>query len=85
MRFFRSLVGVALRAAGAITALWGVVLLFDGRPVLGVAAILGALGLTVAGSWLQAHPGRADLSNALYISGDDMIGYRSHILRRHGR
>lgn len=83
MRFLRSLAGLVVRLAGALAAVWGVVLLFDGHPWLGVLSIIGAFVVSVAGASLQSHGRRADLSNALYMAGDDMIGYRSHILRRH--
>ncbi len=67
-----------------MAAAWGVVLLFDGHPFVGILALVGALALIIAGTALREHSRRADLSDALYISGDDMIGYRSQIRRRHG-
>lgn len=85
MRMVRGLAGLLLRVASVIAALWGVSQLFDGRPALGAGAIVGAIALMIAGTELRSrHARRADLTDALYLAGDDMFGYKSHLDRRHG-
>lgn len=86
MGLLRGLAGLVLRAGAVISVLWGIVQLFDGRPAVGVAGIAGAFVLMIAGTALRSrHARRADLTDALYTAGDDMLGYRSHLTRRNGR
>lgn len=84
MRYVLQVIGLLLRASAAVLAAYGVVQIFDSHPFLGVGAIIASLALMVGGTELRSQSARrADLTDALYMSGDDMLGYRSHINRRH--
>ena len=84
MRVLLMLVGLILRAAAAVVAVAGVLRIFDAHPYQGVAIIIAAIGLMIAGTELRSSRyRRADLSDALYIGSEDLIGYRSHVMRRH--
>lgn len=83
MRFVRGFASLVLRGGAALAAAWAVVMLFDGRRALGILSLVAAFVAMIAGTALRERGIRADLSDALYTSGDDMLGYRSHLRRRH--
>ena len=83
MRFALGVLSLVMRGGAAVVTALGVVLLVDGHPLQGVGAIAAALALMIGGTALRERPAmRRGLSDALYMSGDDMIGYRSRITRR---